>query len=254
MGIMKKLSIILATSLMTFAVSANADISDSQHQGLQAAYDANTAIVADFQSGVVATSAQNALNVMVARGIQILRDIGEGAAADQFESEWNSQFTNYLTTNLLFAHELGDHEPLLPWLANYYNVLNAKTDGIIKAVQIVQDINTMNYALGVVLRPNGSWRTYTDYDRIEYRKHFIPMADIITYWTSLELCKHYITGLGKQVCGKGATELETLMGRYVAPELSDYVWARVSDQDNSTPAPAVTNQFASEQDFENSLN
>jgi hypothetical protein len=247
---MKKLLVILAMSSMALASYANADteIPADLHQGLQAAYDANSAVIADFQSGVVAASAQNGLNIMVARGIAILREIGETQLADQFESEWANQFSHYL-----ISHELGDHEPLSPWLANYYNVLSAKTDGIIKAVQLVQDINTMNYALGVVLRPNGAWRTHTDYDRIEYRKHFIPMADILTYWTSLELCKHYVKGLGRQFCGQGATKLETLMGRYVAPEMSDFVWARVSGQDNSTPAPALDGQFASEQDFENSL-
>jgi hypothetical protein len=245
---MKKLTVIFAMSLMASAANANAQISQAQHEGLQAAYDFNTSIVADFQSGVVAGAAQNGLNVMVARGIAILREIGETKQADQFESEWNNQFSHYL-----ISHELGDHDPLSPWLANYYNVLSAKTDGVIKGVQLIQDINTMNYALGVVLRPHGAWRTNTDYDRIEYRKHFIPMADIITYWTSLELCKHYVKGMGKQFCGKGATELETLMGRYVAPEVSDYVWARVSGQGNSTPAPVIDGQFASEQDFENAI-
>jgi hypothetical protein len=247
---MNKLTVVFAMSLMVLAASANADsnFSDAQHAGLQAAYDANSAVVADFSNGVVAASAQNGLNIMVARGIAILREVGENQIADQFESEWNNQFSHYL-----ISHELGDHDPLSPWLANYYNVLSAKTDGIIKGVQLIADINTMNYALGVVLRPHGNWRTYTDYDRIEYRKHFIPMADIITYWTSLELCKHYVKGMGKQVCGKGATELEKLMGRYVAPQLSDFVWARVSGQDNSTPAPALSGQFESEQDFENSI-
>jgi hypothetical protein len=247
---MKKLLVIFAMSLTTLAVHANADsdISPDLHQGLQAAYDANSAVVADFQSGIVAASAQNGLNVMVARGIEILREIGENQLANQFESEWNTQFSHDL-----ISHELGDHAPLSLWLANYYSVLSVKTDGIIKAVPLVQDINTMNYALGVVLRPNGAWRTYTDYDRIEYRKHFIPMADILTYWSSLELCKYYVKGMEKQLCGKGATELETLMGRYVAPQLSDYVWAKVSGQPNSTPAPVLEGQFASEQDFENAI-
>jgi hypothetical protein len=249
---MNKLTVVFAMSLFVsmgaLSAPANAASSEDIHNGLQAAYDANSAVVADFTNGVVAASAQNGLNVMVARGIAILREIGETQAADQFESEWNNQFSHYL-----ISHELGDHDPLSPWLANYYNVLSAKTDGVLKAFQLVQDINTMNYALGVVLRPNGAWRTHTDYDRIEYRKHFIPMADILTYWSSLELCKHYVKGMGKQFCGKGATELETLMGRYVAPKMSDYVWARVSGQGNSTPAPALDGQFASEQDFENAI-
>src|SRR5206468_1527681 len=98
-----------------------------------------------------------------------------------------------------------------------------KTRGMVKGIRILHDIYQMNYALAVVFKPNGSWRTNTAYDRIEYRKHFIPFADATTYWVTLVMCKKYAPE-AKKYCDRGAGILEHVMGRYVAPRISDGVF------------------------------
>jgi hypothetical protein len=262
MGSMKLFSVLFSVSALMLAANAMADaqVPADVHQGLQADYDANTDIINAFQTAELSISTQTGMNVMVARGISFLREVGENTLADQFESEWNNQFSDYLIIQHFNGFELGDHDPLSPWLANFYVTLWDKTGGMIRAVQLIQDINTLNYAMGVVLRPNGKWRTASvDADRIEYRKHFIPMADIITYWSTLELCKYYVKtkSLGSMgnLCGDGATELEKLMGQHVAPDASDWVFAETTHTPYAHPTPPTlaANQFASEQDFENSI-
>jgi hypothetical protein len=166
------------------------------------------------------------LSILVPEGIQELRNAGDNAAADQFEQEWNTVILPSLNRTMN-PMELGDHDPLSPWLAKFYQTLMTDTHGLIKSIRSISDINTANYALGVVLFPNGKWRTNTDYDRIEYRKHFIPFADIATYWISLEACNYYTAKYAaplKQVCSYAADKLDFYMGRYVAPVLSDEVF------------------------------
>jgi hypothetical protein len=103
----------------------------------------------------------------------------------------------------------------------------------------------MNYALSVVFKPNGIWRNHTDYDRIEYRKHFIPFADTATYWISLEVCKHYAMQY-KKFCDRGAGILEHVMGRYVAPRISDAVFKLATHHQSGGEVSVMPEQPADE--------
>jgi hypothetical protein len=248
---MKKLSLVLLLSGLF--VSANAFCADP-HLALQATYDSNDSIIWDLLDGDVHSAAQSGLNVMVAEGVQELRDSGETKLADKYEGEWNKQFSSYLlVTARLGILDLGDHDPLSAWLSNYYKVLFTKTNGAIRSIRLIEDINTMNYALAVVFSPNGKWRaqasSYNDEDRIEYRKHFIPFANIATYWVSLEVCKHYASDYG-QLCDDAADELEHLMGRYVAPPVSDWVFGMAAGGESILDAQSIHARIYSEREFE----
>jgi hypothetical protein len=250
---MKKISVVLVLSGLLASATAFASLSGDAHLGLQAAYDQDTDVVTDLINGDYNEAAQAGLNVMVAEGIQELRDSGEGVLATQLETEWANQFIDYFLSSHLSAFELGDHDPLSPWLSNFYVTLFNKTKGVIRSIRLIEDIQKMNYALNVVFRPKGNWRgnvTY-DLDRVEYRKHFIPMSDIVTYWVTLEACKHYAGQYG-QFCGDGATELEKLMGRYVAPKVSDWVFAKATGHTN-LDFVEISTQMPSEQEFEDQV-
>lgn len=227
---------------------------DSVVQGLQAAYDSEQSIKGQMETGDVHGIAKLALDIIVYEGIKNLRAVGEIQLADQFESEWDNEISgsiNPTPAGLVDIMDIGDHDPLSPWLANFYVVLQQKTLGLVKAIQVVNDLNTLNYALGVVLHPNGAWRAHTEYDRIEYRKHFIPFANIVTYWGSLEACKHFLPKVS-MVCSYGAEYLEKYMGRNIAPVLSDKVF-KIATHNKSTELYSVMDDDLNEQDFINAI-
>jgi hypothetical protein len=64
--------------------------------------------------------------------------------------------------------------------------------------------------------------------RIEYRKHFIPFANIVTYYVTLVGCQYVADRQGqpelKKVCKPVAEKLQLAMGRYVAPVVSDWIF------------------------------
>ncbi len=246
---MKPIYIVSILSLAFVSSSYASPSNGADHaaaiQGLRAAYQAEESIQADIKAGQNVKVAKLALSILVPEGIKELRAAGDNEQADQFEREWNNDILPSLD-RAKTPMELGDHDPLSPWLANFYKTLVADTHGLVKSIQIINDINTANYALGVVLFPNGKWRQHTAYDRIEYRKHFIPFADIATYWVSLEACNYYAQQY-KQLCSYGAETLEHYMGRYVAPVLSDELFAILTGHQN---AQTCNYNSLSESDFE----
>ena len=237
MSIRASLFKLLALSLLT-TLGAGTVAFAQETPGVVDAYNAQRLIRTQFAQGDTATSSQAALNILVDQGLQVLAANGEATLADQLRGEWNSQFTTYLTdfaaNATLGLTDLGDHDPLSPWLANFQATLKAKTRGAIEGIRIINDVFTMNYALGVVLHPKSkTWKSgEAQADEWEYRKHFIPMANIITYWVTLEACNYAVKKIGapqaKQVCGIAATKLEFYMGRYWAPKLSDSVYRKAN--------------------------
>lgn len=247
---MKRIS--LAVVLSASLLSLNAFSADAQ-PGLQQAYDTHLDVVNSIESGNVEAAVQAGLNAAVFTGFDNLRQAGEGTLADQLQSEWG-QFQ---------VLDLGDHAPMSQWLANYYVTLFTKTKGIIGGVQLAADINTLNYALPVVTHPAGSWRARTPYDRIEYRKHFIPFMNVTTYWTTFVACKEVAKkfGVNSQICGLGSDQLQHYVAHDLAPQMSDWVFAKANAGDSAefapaqpaTPAPVTPSNYPTEQEFENSV-
>jgi hypothetical protein len=161
--------------------------------------------------------------------------VGEVKLASQLQNEWSHQISGLLQEKLneklngldVGTLELGDFDPVSAWLDQFYNTLYYKTKGMVKGIRVIHDVYLMNYALAVVLKPNGAWRTHTPYDRIEYRKHFIPFANTVTYWGTLKTCQFYMPQY-KKFCGNGAGYIEKFMGKYLAPRISDQVFALIT--------------------------
>jgi hypothetical protein len=250
----------LFAALVSFAVAGSAFAAPTTNTpGIVDAYNAGQAIRADFNAGNVAQPAQQALNVLVEHGIELLVAHGDGQLADQLDREWNSSFQNYLPLHAITDSsgaehfmDIGDHDALSPWLANFIQILNAKTKGILGGLQIVADINTMNYALAVVLHPKDTkWKSgVSQADEWEYRKHFIPMANIVTYWVTLETC-NYVAKTKmpsiKKLCPKAATKLEFYMGRYWAPKISDFVYEKANGIAKKTGRLALSDDLDSQE-------
>lgn len=227
----KSFTLVVVSLLSTLGASSIAFADGTP--GIVDAYNAQRQIREELSQGNTAESSQQALNILVDQGLTALSESGDATLADQLRGEWNTQFANFLPSHFapgtFGLDDLGDHDPLSPWLEKFHDTLKQKTGGVIGAIRIVNDIFTMNYALGVVLHPKSTkWKTgEAQEDEWEYRKHFIPMANIITYWVTLEACNYVAAKkfpAAKQFCGTAASKLEFYMGRYWAPKLSDYVY------------------------------
>jgi hypothetical protein len=221
-------------------VPAYAKKKETFRAGIHATFNIYIETKSDLASGYLEKLAKKNLNVLVAEGCDRLRQVGETKLAAQLQSEWSSQVSTalderisvYSLTGDVGTLELGDFDPLNAWLENFYNSLYYKTRGMVKGIRVIHDVYLMNYALAVVLRPQGSWRLHTDYDRIEYRKHFIPFANTVTFWASEKTCEYYMPQY-KKYCGNVAGYLEKFMGKHVAPHISDRVFSMVKGKDDS---------------------
>ena len=189
--------------------------------------------IGDVAAPDVRRVAQSALNALVHDGVVALREHGDGSMAASFEQSWNGSYANALVG--MSALDLGDHPPLSHWLANFYNKLELRLGSSLIHQGLLGDVYDMNYALPVVFAPRGAWRATVAADRdwVEYRKHFIPFADVVTYYGVSIACnaiaaKQGLGKQGKQLCGKVAVKLRELMGRYVAPKVSDFVYNKAN--------------------------
>jgi hypothetical protein len=253
----------LAVAVVSVGLSASAFAEapkSSQYKqtlraGIRATFSAYYETRMELAGGILDKLAKRNLDVLISEGCDRLRTVGEFDLAAQLEQEWTQQVSGMMTTRLAAASsdgigtlELGDFEPVSAWLDNFYNTLYYKTKGLVKGVRVIHDVYLMNYALAVILRPNGNWRLHTAYDRIEYRKHFIPFANTVTFWASVKACEYYLPQV-KKYCANGSSYLERFMGKHIAPHLSDSVFSIVTHGQTNAPAPVV--QDLDYQAFEN---
>jgi hypothetical protein len=211
---------------------ANVSFADDRNtEGGNAAYrEAATALARGDISGPLTRSVGN----LVAEAADVLRESGQPQIAAKVEADWKKHYARGLTAAdfVLGRHgkdDLGDHPPAIQYLAQLYDLLMQYSGGLARQVRLVEDINTLNYALPVVFQPNGDWQSGNfAADEIEYRKHFIPFANIVTYYAALYGCK-YATGQAgipelDRICKPLAERLEWYMGRHVAWKISDAIF------------------------------
>jgi hypothetical protein len=227
-------------------------ISDEQAMiAIRASLSNPAKFVWGFEAGGWRALSLKVLDLMVQEGMTNLQTVGEIDLSQQLQKEWQNVYGDALaatqsgesqggTFNTL---DLGDHAPLFQWLTNYVDVLNQKTRGIVGKLQLISDLMTLNYAIPVVFHPSGEWKaSTTNKDWVEYRLHFIPFANIISYWGALEGCKYGVKRSGisilGQLCEPISGKIEHVMGRYIAPRMSDYVFVDANpgtDIDDSGP-------------------
>jgi hypothetical protein len=221
----------LAVSVLVLGLAlANPTFADDRNsEGGNAAYRATAMALARGDiSGPLTQSVGN----LVAEAADVLRESGQPQIAAKVEADWKKHYARGLTAaDFVLGHgkdDLGDHPPAIEYLAHLYDLLMQYSGGLARQVRLVEDINTLNYALPVVFQPNGAWQS-GDFaaDQIEYRKHFIPFANIVTYYAALYGCKYatgqYIPEL-ERICKPLAERLEWYMGRHVAWKISDAIF------------------------------
>jgi len=189
---------------------------------------------AEFGAGglvAVAMRGDQALDAMIALAIQKLRDAGKGDYADNAESDYGTYYHGYLT-RMHLMRDIGDHAPLLQWLADFYNyiegVLGVKT---CKSLHL-SDIKTFNFAVPVVFHPcTFPMDNVKGTKEQEYQRHFAMGAvydgliPVIVYWVVDIACMiaTYGTSAGG-VCGIAADAAEYLMAHFIAPPLSNRIY------------------------------
>lgn len=229
---------------------------EQKYRASEEALKGPISFVWSFETGFWQNVSMKVLNLMVQEGITNLQTVGEIDLSQQMQKEWQGVYADTLTSlgdassGEFGALDLGDHPPLFQWLTNYVDILNAKTRGIAGKIQLISDLTTMNYALPIVFSPRGAWtKDYGTTAWVEYRLHFIPFANVITYWGSYEGCKYESAkypGLSN-VCDPLAGKLQFYMGRYIAPVISDYVFKEANPgtviNDNGPTKPSHLSDY-----------
>lgn len=175
-----------------------------------------------------------ALDNLVDRGVERLRAAGRKDEADWYQAEWTFHFSGTLTRledARLNARDIGDHQPLLKWLAGFYDLLElALGVEVCKALHL-SDIKTFNYTVPVVFRPcTFPMDHVTATRRDEYRNHFSAgkvyygLFPVVTYWAVDVPCMIGTAGLAALLCGPAASVGEWFCSHTVAPWLSDRIF------------------------------
>jgi hypothetical protein len=227
---MRIVSILL--SVVLFASTSNAQFVDDS-PAIQAAIDLRNEFVKALEKKDFVPFAQRGMDGAIRMLADQMRDVyADPEMAERLIRNWESssvRFEAILSSKVL---DLGDHEPLFPWINETLGEMAAKYGTIIYTLPIVKDVQMINYALPVVFQPKGTWQTDTASQgldlRVEYRKHFIPFANFVTYYVTLIGCQIVADRQGqpelKKVCKPAAEKLQFAMGRHVAPVVSDWIF------------------------------
>lgn len=206
-------------------------------------------VAAMLEEGQAPSLALVAFDEMFAEAERQLTKAGRPDEAERLAAEWEGFGQEYLMA--LADPELtdvGDHSPFSEWIAVWYAQLEAVLGVQIMEMTHLRDIWVLNYTLPVVFRPHEGAAWCLDMDggdcEAEYRRHFAgtkwqkrpdPDADevqhhgfagVVTYWAVWGGCTAATSGVGSLFCGPAGTGAEFVMERYVAPGLSDRIYAR----------------------------
>lgn len=178
----------------------------------------------------------SALEAVVGRAIAELRRQGVWEYADVKETEWRGQYRGFLVAHTMMhpsQRDIGDHAPLVKWLADFYNSVEAMIGvDACKALHL-SDIKTFNFCIPVVFRPcsfpmDGVLIPRKD----EYQNHFAEgdvyygLVPVVTWWAIEIGCMAGTSGIAAFLCGPAAMAGEYAMGKWLAPKLSDLVFSR----------------------------
>ncbi len=223
--------VILSFSVFFGVTPSYANPSLLSAENLSSAVQGRNAFIRSVREG---KSSAFALSVLAEAGKDFSQDLREKGAtqeADEFDHKFQASLTRaWDWVQAQSLNDLGDHPPLFPWLDQFLKNLAGKYGQIVYRLPFVQEMVMLNFAIAVVIKPRGSWQVNVDNPRIEYRKHFIPFANIVTYYASYYGCTYAMQKQGvesrqaKQLCRRAAEQLRHWMGRYVAPVLSDAVF------------------------------
>ena len=219
---------------MVFSLNVNAQTHEAtvfdELRAVQSAIDGSTSVIEALAKKDFASITHQQMSNAIAELAADLRARHNDALADELLGNWNR--TQFQIFSNMTMKDLGDHAPLFQWLEDFFTKMADQYGTIIYSLPYVSDIRTLNFAIPVVFVPKGNWQMVGQDNRIEYRKHFIPFANIVTYYAAFYGCQFAVVKLGvpqlKQLCGKAADQLKFVMGRYIAPQVSDWIFKGVN--------------------------
>ncbi len=223
------LLLVLAVSFASsFNTQAKADTNPTMAAELgaiQASLDARDEFVTALQKKDFTVVAQHAFEIAIKELVKDLRERNDVGMANELMGQWEQTQSMFFSLSM---DELGDHAPLFTWLEGFFTKMSDKYGAIIFNLPYVKDLRTLNFALPVVFNPKGKWQSAEYDNRIEYRKHFIPFANIVTFYSASYACNYYATKAGqpqlKKLCKTVAEKLQFVMGRYIAAPISDWIF------------------------------
>lgn len=183
------------------------------------------------------------IKAIITRAVSTLHDQGFDEEANRIEQEYSSNYDWFVFRMVLSQrdHHIGDHKPLLDWLTQVYDSLEAKL-GVQTCKSLhLSDIKTLNFCIPVVFHPCTFDLNGLNVDReAEYRRHFAMddggsadlehslygLASVSVYWVIEGVCLGTTSGLGSMLCGLAATGAEFFSGHIVMPPLSDKLFVR----------------------------
>jgi hypothetical protein len=204
------------------------------HQGeliaLKAALDVRDQFITALEKKDFTEMTQKSMgNAVGVLANNIRKEFDDEDMASELEQIWTQDLAAFYS---LGWRDLGDHAPFIPKIEEFLKTMADKYGTVIYSLPVVDDIRTLNFAIPVVFHPKGDWQTAEVDNRIEYRKHFIPFANIVTFYGSLLACNYYAQKSGqpemKKICQPAAEKLKFAMGRYVAPQVSDWIFAQTN--------------------------
>ncbi len=222
--------------------NANAQISaqpvpsqlEVEIQGLLASLQGRNQVVEALYRKDFSSVAQQSMEYAIRELANDLQARDDASMAEELLSQWEVASAQFHQQNfgILSNKDLGDHPAQFVWLEDFLQKMATKYGEIIFTLPFVQDIRTINFAIPVVFAPKGAWRVNAGLnnqeDKIEYRKHFIPFSNIVTYYASYYGCVYVVQKQGmdnlKKLCKQAAEKLKFVMGRYIAPKISDWVF------------------------------
>ncbi|MBU6155075.1 MAG: hypothetical protein KGP28_12290 [Bdellovibrionales bacterium] len=225
-------SILILLSVVLLQTTSNAQFIDDS-PAIQAAIDLRNDFVNALEKKDFIPFAHRGMDGAIRMlADQIRNDQGDVEMSERLIRQWEDSSLRFGVLLSSKVQDLGDHEPLFPWINEYLGEMAAKYGTIIYTLPLVQDIQMINYALPVVFQPKGTWQTDSASQgidlRVEYRKHFIPFANFVTYYVALIGCQIVADRQGqpemKKVCKPAAEKLQFAMGRYIAPVVSDWIF------------------------------
>lgn len=142
-----------------------------------------------------------------------LKRVGKKKEAERLLKEWKEQYSLYLE-----IRDLGDHKPLSDWLAAQYQIWVFWLSKDVVHMLRLDDINVINFAIPIV------FSCLDNVDQDEYRKHFVPLMKVTSFWVSFWTCVAYTWGTGFLYCSPIAMGVEYLTEAYIAPSLNEFAF------------------------------
>lgn len=131
------------------------------------------------------------------------------------------------------TNELGDHPPLVEWLADWYDVIEGLLgETLCKQLHII-DIKIFNYGIPVVFRPKGGW-TLEDYSD-HFGGHMTSawtfahhgVAGATAFWVAYVACEAVTYGTGTAfACMSLCNGVEWSVDKFIAPKVAKSVYCR----------------------------